>query len=133
MGGAVGGTVALLLIVIAMFLFRRYRLRRRANIALFDTSGTLTEPSPFAMERTAFLPAVPSSSGKGEPIASPGYTAAFLHAGNPSSATSSSQASGTPVASNPETLDGLRTEMQELRRAMLDLHADRIEAPPSYE
>ncbi|KAH8107238.1 hypothetical protein BXZ70DRAFT_285390 [Cristinia sonorae] len=66
----------------------------------------------------------------GPPTAS---TAAYTtsNSGGGSSAPASSQEPPSTVASR-SVVEGLRAEVEELRRAMLELHADSIMPPPSY-
>ncbi|TFY56071.1 hypothetical protein EVJ58_g7853 [Rhodofomes roseus] len=147
-GGVVGGVVGLLaLLGLLVWFFRRRQSRKRPGF--LDTSGTRTEPTPF--EPSSAAPDVNMTEKRRRELQSPREGIPLLSVNGSSSATGDAEdvLPGGPGASLPSTtsdssrpsrhdeLLGLRSEIEDLRRIMLNVHIERPEpsdlgAPPVY-
>ena len=143
--GAIVGAVAGTLVFIAALVFGLlwYRRKRVPREVIDIDEDTGPEPDPFMLQTMPFY-ASATDLGHGhtpsESQAASYKTQEFLseqqqshgvYATLPSEG-GSSQALLTehPVSSE---VQGLRTELENLRRTVLDLHGERLEAPPVYE
>lgn len=146
-GGVVGGVVGLLVLLgAALWFVRRRKAQKPAS--LLDMTGTRTEPTPF--------------EGPPEIVVSPQSPAGYIVSEKrrremeqrenvpllPSTAPSSSASGGSTSAppgdstissvsyrSRQDELVGLRSEIADLRRIMLNVQVERpegSEAPPEY-
>jgi len=161
-GGVVGGVVGLGLVAFAAIFFYRRRCRAELNEkdddhrVSIDSHTLPNEITPFVPQRAReALPVIEaeetSSHGAGtmsEKVREYLDSRAIGPVGAYSSAStstpsgvSSAPASVVPPSSpgsstqiSPVELRGLRTEVENLRRVMQEIHAERLpEAPPEYE
>lgn len=148
-GGVVGGVFALGLILVAILLWRR----RTRVVSRRDKDYVIENPEPLAFpyESAPFVPSreaeprgptppVMMSSKLREHLrgqqhqSTPSSSAYSITAPGSSREPPSTLGTGSDVASlSPNEIIGLRTEVENLRRVMQELHADRLEAPPEYE
>ncbi|KAI0793186.1 hypothetical protein C8Q75DRAFT_804004 [Abortiporus biennis] len=156
-GGVVGGLALILLLILGAFFWRRrsrYRFHKPGSFHNYETSM----PTAFLSD----TPTTSPTSGTIQPInvALPSKAreemtqnsqTTLIRSQNSNSSAPSSSYSGTssgadpnPANASPESpgpiqeslqtdVRGLRAEMENLRRAMLEIHAERLEAPPEYE
>ncbi|KZT10664.1 uncharacterized protein LAESUDRAFT_643335, partial [Laetiporus sulphureus 93-53] len=150
-GGVVGGVAGLAIVLLAIFLWRR-RSRSTSQLLEKDLVTDHPEPVPFPYNATPYgsneqtgaesthnpPPLMPSklrehlnltSHGEQHADGSMVSTSAYT-----STAPASSQEPPSTDVSVPSASEmlSLRTEVENLRRAMQEIQADRIEAPPSY-
>ncbi|KAH9914020.1 uncharacterized protein B0H18DRAFT_1046847 [Fomitopsis serialis] len=146
-GGVVGGVVGLLVLVGLVLLLCRRR-RNQKNVALLDTTGTRTEPTPFesAPAFAAQAPGVILTEKRRRELESPReeepllpLTGSFSAMGDepPSGSATVPSTTTNGVGSRENDLLGLRSVIEDLRRMMLDVHLERPEpsdlgAPPDY-
>ncbi|KAH9951526.1 hypothetical protein B0H21DRAFT_684389, partial [Amylocystis lapponica] len=157
-GGVVGGVASLGIIAFVVFLFHRRRSHESpATIEKFLDTNARHEPLPYEItpfaqdsvtvplsvgeqtapptnaasekvreyfESRAIAPPIEASTSTPTPSAF-SVSAPTAPSDNPSSGSSA------PLVSPTELL-GLRTEVENLRRVMQEIQADRIEAPPEY-
>jgi len=158
-GGVVGGVACLALIVLAALFYRRRKRQALASSEKEDILGEYQPPDPFPYESSPFssTPNIPNigvdQNSPHTPLVMSTKLREHMHAqeqatgyrappSESSSSSSSAYASTAPSSSRnpPSTVDtlspqeiiGLRTEVENLRRVMQELHADRMEAPPEY-
>ncbi|KAH9914023.1 uncharacterized protein B0H18DRAFT_1125885 [Fomitopsis serialis] len=143
-GGVVGGVVGLLALAgLVLWLVRRHRNQK--NAALFDTTGTRTEPAPFeaAPAFAAQAPGIILTEKQRRELESPREETPVLPSAGSSSAIPldeppsegtmvPSSANGVSVGSRENELLGLHSMIEELRRitGMLNVHIE--SAPPEY-
>lgn len=152
-GGVVGGVAAAALLGLIGFIYRRKRLQRRSVLVDgFSGRDLMPPPNPYVYERT-FSPNHPSTTmtegplGKFNLISHKSREAmqdASLRpapvssvSGSSSGTTSSPDlsydaASGTSPAEGVLAVQGLRSEIQNLRRIVQTLNEARYEPPPEY-
>lgn len=147
-GSVVGGIVGLLLFAGGILWFV-YCRKTRKPASLLDMTGTRTEPTPFAaqQETTVLPPFLQSLASyipekqrrKMEQEGSPLLYSTAPHTALSSGATSAppgpSTTGSTSHQSRQDELVGLRTDIEDLRRIVLNAHIERpegSEAPPEY-
>ncbi|PCH43524.1 hypothetical protein WOLCODRAFT_164515 [Wolfiporia cocos MD-104 SS10] len=158
-GGVVGGAAAVLIVASAAVIYRRrYGKGKQQDLGLIaDASNVLSlEPFPYIaannepdLSHPNALPTAPTPQGHVLPRKAsqalhmrnldnqlpPGYTGSI--APPPETRGSAEPDPIYPPAEigedpREQELNGLRAEMQEMRRAMEEVYADQMEAPPSY-
>ncbi|PCH43484.1 hypothetical protein WOLCODRAFT_103601 [Wolfiporia cocos MD-104 SS10] len=158
-GGVVGGAAAVLIIASAAVIYRqRYGKRRQRGLGLIADASDMPslEPIPYIAANNESYSSNPTASSSAptsqEHISShKGSQATYMrnldNQSGPSYTGSIAPPSGTRGPTEPDPiyppayigedpreqeLNGLRVEMQELRRAMEAMYVDQMEAPPSY-
>jgi len=150
-GGVIGGIAALGFAFLAMFLFWRRKRQSTARDQRLDadkmpTYGVEPAPFPYPYETSPSLPAQSigtSSASTQQPLIMSSKLREYLRsqeraAPAPESHEIMGPASDRESSSNtgslsPNEIVGLRTEMENLRRVVQELHSERLQAPPEYE
>ncbi|TFY62886.1 hypothetical protein EVJ58_g3577 [Rhodofomes roseus] len=158
-GGVVGGVGGVALIIAAVFFWRRRRARA-AQVAYEKTAiddSAVVSPEPFPYATTPYAPPAMDQSQTTDtleqpppiPVMSTKLREHLRHMAPVAPASSASgsgtRTSGSQYSQEPPTtiggstspsarseIHGLRAEVENLRRYMQELHAQQLEAPPSY-
>jgi len=148
-GGVVGGIAALGLVFLAMFLFwrrKRQSAERTQRLDEDNMQAYRVEPAPFPYETSPSFSAQSIGTGSAsmqQPLIMSSKVREYLRAQEraapapesreimePPSTRGSSSNTGSL---SPNEIVGLRTEVENLRRVMQELHSERLQAPPEYE
>lgn len=151
-GGVVGGVGGLALILLAVLFIWRWKRQTRERTTKEDHDdilGNLERPEPFPYENSPFLPlqdvgSNSASAQQTQPLSPKSTehlqsqeqaTLPFAPSSTASAKTVSTPSVGTQSTAglmSPADIIGLRTEVENLRRVMQVLHAERLEPPPEY-
>ncbi|KZT10665.1 uncharacterized protein LAESUDRAFT_755360 [Laetiporus sulphureus 93-53] len=149
-GGVVGGVAGLAIVLVGVFLWRQpvpfpYNA---TPYGLNEQTGTesTTDPPPLmsskSREHMNLIPhgqqnpaeSTPSTSADTSMVPTSGQEPASTSANTSTVPTSGQELPSTAVSVPlPSEMISLRAEVNDLRRFMAELQADRIEAPPSYD
>ncbi|KAH9935633.1 uncharacterized protein B0H18DRAFT_1082345 [Fomitopsis serialis] len=158
-GGVVGGVGGLALIVAAVFFWRRRRARS-AQVTYEKTEideSAVVSPEPFPYQTTPYVPPAADQTQTTDTSQSPPPVPVMSsklrehlrhitpHAPASSASGSGTHTSGSRYSQDPPTtagastspsarseIHGLRAEVENLRMYMEQMHAQQLEAPPSY-